>query len=83
MTIPITKLTEDRDALILLASYSKSGQYKGLMYVKLKNAPVNATVEVTLPVDNGKGEIALIKAFVVSSIGVSTPLGAGRSFPEA
>ena len=82
VTVPIMKLSEDGDATVFLASYSASGQYKGLLYVKVRNVPIGATVELTFPVDNSKGDIAQLQAMVVSSFSIFMPLGAARSFPE-
>ena len=81
VTVPITKQTAGGDAMILLAAYTKTGQYRGLMYVAIKNATVGATVEVTLPVKNETGDIATLKAFAIPSFGNMTPLGPASVFP--
>ena len=53
-----------------------------MVWVKVKNAPVNATIEVTVPVNNADGSIATIKAFVVGSYDDFAPLGNCVSFPQ-
>ena len=65
----------------MLAAYSASGQFKGLLYVEVEDVPVGATVKVTLPVDNAAGEIARLKAFAIASFATFTPLGASVGFP--
>ncbi len=82
VTIPITKQTDAGNSLIFLASYNAAGQYKGLMFVAVKDVPVGATVEVTLPVDNSRGDIAQLKAFPVASFSNLVPLGIASCFPK-
>ena len=67
--------------MVLLASYTESGRYRGLMYVSIKNATEGATVEVTLSVDNAKGDVAVLKAFAIPFFGDPTPLGPASEFP--
>ena len=81
VTVPITKLTAGGNTMIMLASYSASGQFKSLLYVSVEDFPVGATVKVTLPVDNSKGDIALLKAFTIASFSNPVPIGAAVSFP--
>ena len=83
VTVPITNQTASGDAVVLLASYTTAGQYRGLMYVAIKNATEGATVEVTLPVDNAAVDIAKLKAFAIPSFGDPTPLGPASVFPAA
>lgn len=82
VTIPITKLASGGNAMVMLASYSASGQFKGLLYVGVEDVPVGATIKVTLPVDNTKGDIALLKAFTIASFPNPVPVGAAVSFPD-
>lgn len=81
ITIPITKLTDRGNTLILLASYNQKGQYEGLLYARVDDVPVGGTVSITLPVNNTKGDIAQLKAFTVASFSELQPLSASVCFP--
>lgn len=83
VTVPVTKQLADSNALVFVAAYTADGQYKGLMYVALKNATEGATVEVTLPVENPSKDISTLKAFAVPSFQDMTPLGPASVFPAA
>lgn len=80
VTVPVTKLEDGGDALILLASYTAQGKFRGLMYVSVRGLPAGATVELTLPVDNARGDISVIKAFPIASFTDPVPLGEGVIF---
>lgn len=81
VTVPITKQGTGGNCLILLAAYTAGGQYKGMMYFSAEDAPIGVTMQITLPVDNTKGEIAQIKAFPVASFSNLVPIGAASCFP--
>jgi hypothetical protein len=81
VTIPVTKLTAGGNTVVFLAAYGAGGQYKGLLYVTIEDIPVGATVKVTLPVDNTKGEITQLKAFPIASFSNLVPVGATSCFP--
>lgn len=81
-TISITNLASQGDTMVLLAGYTSSNQYAGLMYVTVKGCPIGATIEVTLPIDNNSGKIAQLKAFTVSSFTAMQPLGSAAEFPH-
>ena len=81
VTIPVTKLTDGGDSLIILAAYTASGQFKGLLYISVEDIPAGATVKITLPVNNSNDNIAQIKAFPVPRFSDPTPLGTARAFP--
>ena len=81
VTVPITKQTGDNDAMVLIASYTASGQYRGLMYIAMKNVPTGGTAEFTFPVDNPDGDVAVLKAFCIPSFGDMTPVGPASVFP--
>ena len=51
------------------------------MWVSVKDLPVGATIEVTLPVENSTGTIAQLKAFTIASFSNLVPLGSTVSFP--
>ncbi|MBQ9521517.1 MAG: leucine-rich repeat domain-containing protein [Oscillospiraceae bacterium] len=79
-TVSITNLASSATPIILLASYTESGQYQGLMYATVEE-PTGATVKITLPVDNSGGKIAQLKAFAVNSFADMTMIGNPVSFP--
>lgn len=79
-TVSVTKLADGGNTMILLASYTASGQYQGLLYINVSGVPTGATVEFTMPVDNSAGNIAQLKAFSIASFSNPTPLGAAVSF---
>lgn len=81
-SVSITNLTSEGDTMVLLAAYTAQGQYKGLMWVSVRNLPVGASVEVTLPVENSDGTIAQMKAFPVASFSDFTSLGPSADFPR-
>lgn len=83
VTVPVTKQTEGGDAMVLIASYTAGGQYRGLMYIAMKNVPPGGTAEFTFPVDNPGGDIAVLKAFCIPSFGDLTPMGPASVFPAA
>lgn len=80
VTLSVTKLAEDGEAIVLLACYTEAGQYRGLLYVRVKGLTQNAELELTLPVDNSKGEIAQITAFTIASFDDWTPLSEAVTF---
>ena len=80
-TISVTNLTAEEAPLIVLGAYSETGKYRGLMWVQTDAAP-GVTVRVTLPIDNGDGDIKELKAFAVTSFDDWAPLGNIVSFPE-
>lgn len=81
VTVPVTRTADGGNALVVLAAYSESGQYQGLLYLNLSGVPTGATVEFTLPVDNANGNIARLKAFPIASFANPVPLGAASVFP--
>ena len=81
-TVAIKRTAGSDSGMVMLASYTAAGQFRGLMYVQV-DAPVGATTYVTLPVDNSSGDIANVKAFVISSFSDLRPLGDPVSFPAA
>ena len=80
-SVSITNLVSEGDTLVFLAAYTGEGRYKGLMWVSIRDLPVGATIEVTLPVDNIDGTIAQLKAFSIASFSNLVPLGSAVSFP--
>ena len=81
VTIPVTWKLNAGDALVVVAAYTEEGQYKSLMYVSVENATGGATANITLPVKNEAGDIAVLKAFAVPSFNDLIPLGPASVFP--
>lgn len=79
-TVSITNLASEGNPLVFLAAYTSTGQYQGMMWVKLEDFPIGGTIEITLPVDNSSGSIANLKAFAVESFSNLVPLGNAVSF---
>ena len=82
VTIPITKLSDGGNSMVILGTYSNGGQFNGLMYAQIEDVSPGGTVKITLPVDNKDGTITDIKAFIVSSFTNMTPIGDTSSFPN-
>ena len=80
VTVPITKTMGGGNGLIILATYTASGQYHGMVYVEAEDIPVGVTIRITLPVDNADGTIMQLKAFPVASFSNLMPLGATSVF---
>ena len=74
VTLPITNLAAQNPTTVILAAYSAEGQYKGLLYVGVKDCPVDTTLYLTLPVDNSAGDISILKAFAIDSFSSMKPL---------
>lgn len=81
-TVSITNLSSQGNGMVVLASYKASGQYAGLLWVSVKDVPINATIKVTIPIDNTGGKIAQLKAFALPSFNSAIPLGNAVSFPS-
>lgn len=79
--ISVTKLTDAGNAVVSLASYTAGGQFRGLTCVGIEDLPVGETTEVTLSVENGKNDIAALKAFVIPSFSDMQPIGNAAAFP--
>lgn len=68
--------------IVILASYTAAGQFRGLLYQQV-NKPVGETTYLTLPIDNASGTIGQVKAFVIHSFDDWRPLATPLSFPAA
>ena len=79
-TVAVRRTAWNDGGMVMLASYTAAGKFRGLMYVQV-DAPVGATTYVTIPVDNPSGDIANLRAFVISSFTDFRPLGDPVSFP--
>ena len=79
-TVSFTNVSSSTDTVIVLAQYSSSGEFKGLMYVNTEDVPVGATMKLTLPVDNTKGDIDVLKAFCWESFETMLPMGKAVTF---
>ncbi len=80
-TVSFTNVSASEDAMIVLAQYTESDVFKGLMYVKTKSVPSGSTIELSIPVDNSAGDVTKLKAFCWESIGSLVPMGNSVSFP--
>jgi hypothetical protein len=80
-TVSFTNVSSSEDTVIVLASYSASGAFRGLMYVSTEDVPSGSTIKLTLPVDNKKGDVAQLKAFCIASFDSLTPMGESVNFP--
>ena len=80
-TISFTNVSSRADTVIILAQYTDSGVFKGLMYIQTEDVPTGSTIKLSIPVDNSKGDVAKLKAFCWESFGSLTPMGNSASFP--
>jgi hypothetical protein len=67
--------------VIILAEYTETDAFKGLMYIQTEDVPAGSTIKLSVPVDNSKGDIATLKAFCWESFNSSAPMGNSVSFP--
>ncbi|MBR4545887.1 MAG: bacterial Ig-like domain-containing protein [Oscillibacter sp.] len=81
-TIAVKRSVPGDNTMVVLASYTTAGQFRGLLYVQVEE-PVGATTYLTLPIDNASGSIGQLKAFVIHSLDDPRPLGDPVSFPAA
>lgn len=82
LTVSVTRASDKNTVMVCVAAYTAQGQYRGLMYVTVENAQVGSTVNITLPVKNEDGDIAVLKALTVASFTDMTPLGSVTAFPS-
>ena len=80
-SVTLKKIREAGNAYLVLTTYSSLGQFQGLLYVKVEDMPVGATIELTIPVRNDNKDIAQVKAFFISSFTDFRPLANYISFP--
>ena len=80
-TVSFTNVSSSADTVIILAQYTESGAFKGLMYIQTEDVPTGSTIKLSIPVDNTSGDIAKLKAFCWASFSSMTPLGNAVSFP--
>ena len=80
-SISFTNVCSRMDTEIILAKYSSTGAFKGLMHVKAENVPIDTTKEYAFYVDNSNGDVAKLKALCWKSFSSLTPIGNSLSFP--
>ena len=80
-TVTVTNLTGGGESWVLLASYTKEGQFVDFTWARTKNFSVGGTFDLTVPIRNPSGKIGQLKAFTVASLSDLTPLGNSASFP--
>jgi hypothetical protein len=68
--------------MLILAMYGADGRYVDMLCADMKSVTTGGVVNVTLPVNNQDGEIANLKAFVISSMFNVKPMGNSVCFIE-
>lgn len=71
--VSVTNVCADDTDAVILAYYKENGQYIGMQYLYTKSQ-AGQTMRFGASVDNTKGEIAKIKAFVLPTLGSPIPL---------
>ncbi len=71
--VSVTNLSADATDTIIIACYKENGQFVGMQYLYAKSQ-VGQTLTFGSYIDNTKGDIAKIKAFVLPTLGSPIPL---------
>ncbi len=71
--VSVTNLSADATDTIIIATYKENGQFIGMQYLYAKSQ-VGQTLTFGSYIDNTKGDIAKIKAFVLPTLGSPIPL---------
>lgn len=79
VSVPLTHLQDSGNAVVMLAAYNAAGQYLGVLCAGAEELPKNSTVRLSLLVDNSRGDVAQVKAFVVPSLSDVMPIGTTAS----
>lgn len=79
-TVSLTHMADEGDAMVILASYDASGRYLGMLCARAEDLPVGSTIRLSLRMDNSKGEIARIRAFLAPSFANLSPIGTAVEF---
>ena len=82
-TVRLKNISNTGSAMVMLATYTAEGQYKGLCYVSVEDFPAGGIFSVTVPVENKDGTIAQLKAFTVASFTDLKPLSSPVTYPAA
>ena len=82
VSVQIRHMEGDSGATVMLAQYDAQGRYQGLMWLTVDEMPQGTALKATLPLDNSDGRAANLKAFVVSSVTASAPIGNAVSFGD-
>lgn len=80
-TVSFTNVSAASDAVIVLARYTETGAFEGLMHIQTEDVPKGSTIKLSIPVDNEKGDGAKLKAFCWDSSGALKPMGNTAAFP--
>jgi len=75
--VSVTNLDATETDTILLVYYTEQGQMVGMNYM-FTNIPVGYTATLGALVDNDNGEIGIVKAFVLPSLGNPIPLAESK-----
>ncbi len=82
-TVSVTNIGADHGAMIVLASYTASGAFRGLSFVTVEDVARGSAMRLSIPVNNSSGDVTCIKAFSLAGFGNVRPLGNTVSFPAA
>ena len=74
--VSVTNLSATQTDTVLLVYYTAQGQMVGMNYM-FANTPVGYTAVFGAAVDNSGGNIGIIRAFVLPTLGNPTPLADG------
>lgn len=75
VTVSLTHMAAEGDAMVMLASYDASGRYLGMLCARAEDLPVGSSIRLSVWMDNSNGEIAHVRAFLVPSLANLTPIG--------
>lgn len=79
--VSVTNLEATETDTILLVCYTDQGQMVGMNYM-FTNIPVGYTATLGALVDNNDGEIGIVKAFVLPTLGNPTPLAEAKAIEK-
>ena len=80
VTVSLTHMAAEGDAMVMLASYDASGRYLGMLCARAEDLPVGSSIRLSVWMDNSNGEIAHVRAFLVPSLVNLTPIGESVGF---
>ncbi|MBQ4088027.1 MAG: leucine-rich repeat domain-containing protein [Clostridia bacterium] len=80
-TVSMSNVCATEDSTVVLAQYTDTGAFRGVMYVSTEDLPQGSTINVTIPINTANGDVAQLKAFVWESFTSMTPVGVPVVFP--
>ncbi len=81
-TVSIKNVSSDKDAVLILALYSETDDFKGVEYARIQDKPVGSDFELDVLVNNASGDIAELKTFAWASFDSMTPMSNTVYFTE-